>query len=136
MSMAGRWPYIHNQIVTEDGNSVEEEEQVDDCEGGHTILHIAPTAYKEEEDVHDNSLGRTEEYEITDQSASDLNIMRNNKSFYCPNCGNCYSAEKESKCNTLDITDSNCSVLSFLRENTEKKICFPTGQYQNSWQQT
>ncbi|TMW47052.1 hypothetical protein DOY81_007868 [Sarcophaga bullata] len=87
----GRAVAIH-QIVTEDGNSVEEEEQVDDAEGGHTILHIVPTAEEEEEGVHDESLGSTEEYEITDQSASDLNIMRNNKTFYCPNCGNCYSA--------------------------------------------
>ena len=34
------------------------------------------------------------------------------------------------------ITVLNCNLLSFLRENNKKKICFPTGQYQNSWQQT
>lgn len=91
----GRAVAIH-QIVSDDGNSVEEVETVEDSDGSHTILHIVPTGDDEddeEEHGQDDSLGSTEEYEITEHSGGEMGVMRNNnKTFYCPNCGNCYSA--------------------------------------------
>ncbi|XP_005191414.1 zinc finger protein 260 [Musca domestica] len=81
-------PIAIHQVITEDGGSVEEVETVED-DGSHTILHIVPTGTSE--GGHDDSLGSTEEYEITDAGLTEI-IHRNNKTFYCPNCGNCYSA--------------------------------------------
>lgn len=82
-------PIAIHQVVTDDGNSVEEVETVEESDGNHTILHIVPTSSS---DVgHDDSLGSTEEYEVTEAVLGDMN-SRNNKTFYCPNCGNCYSA--------------------------------------------
>ncbi|XP_075156115.1 uncharacterized protein LOC142229439 [Haematobia irritans] len=79
-------PIAIHQVITDE---VEEVETVVDDDGSHTILHIVPTGTSE--GGHDDSLGSTEEYEINDAGISEL-VIRNNKTFYCPNCGNCYSA--------------------------------------------
>lgn len=95
----GRSVVVHQIIGDEDDdNSVEEvteeataEEEIE----GHTILHIVPSGSQEDDGtggVHDDSLGSTEEYEITDVNYNEMMQRHNNKTFYCPNCGNCYSA--------------------------------------------
>lgn len=91
----GRAVAIHH-LVTEDGSSIEEVETVEEADGTHTILHIVPSTSDSVEcsgSGQDDSIGSAgEEYEISEASASDASQRGGSKIFYCPNCGNCYSA--------------------------------------------
>ncbi|XP_039961253.1 zinc finger protein 225 [Bactrocera neohumeralis] len=80
----------HGRAVTiqqlVDNHSVEEVETVEENDGTHTILHIVPSSPIPEETG-------TESGGDGDASLSPTDSMGNrSKTFYCPNCGNCYSA--------------------------------------------
>ncbi|EDX01005.1 zinc finger and SCAN domain-containing protein 31 [Drosophila teissieri] len=130
-----------------ENSTVEEVETIEQGDGTHTILHIVPNMHDEEveedeeleegeELEHDDEIVTVEHEEAEleeeedevgsivfegtiDQAEQDPHAR--NKTFYCPNCGNCYSAAGSLKLhmraclrqrNEVSAEDRKCKVCS------------------------
>ncbi|XP_030566283.1 RB-associated KRAB zinc finger protein [Drosophila novamexicana] len=127
-----------------ENSTVEEVETIEQGDGTHTILHIVPNMEDDDDDdeeaiEHDDDeiVGvEHEEGEEQDDEEDDMGSIvfegtidhspesdsqSRNKTFYCPNCGNCYSAAGSLKLhmraclrqrNEVSAEDRKCKVCS------------------------
>ncbi|XP_017871614.1 PREDICTED: zinc finger protein 891 [Drosophila arizonae] len=131
-----------------ENSTVEEVETIEQGDGTHTILHIVPNIGDEEEDDEDEDgeaiehdedeiVGVEQEegdeqdeeedemgsivFEGTIDHSPESDSQSRNKTFYCPNCGNCYSAAGSLKLhmraclrqrNEVSAEDRKCKVCS------------------------
>lgn len=134
-----------------ENSTVEEVETIEQGDGTHTILHIVPTMEDDETDDEDEEVLEQDDDEIvgvehdneeheegeegeeedddlgsivfegTIDHSPDSDSQSRNKTFYCPNCGNCYSAAGSLKLhmraclrqrNEVSAEDRKCKVCS------------------------
>nr|AAL28504.1 GM08802p [Drosophila melanogaster] len=128
-------------------NSTVEEETIEQGDGTHTILHIVPNIHGEEveedEELEDGEeVEHDDEFVTVDHEGGELEVEDDevgsivfestidhaeqdpygrNKTFYCPNCGNCYSAAGSLKLhmraclrqrNEISTDERKCKVCS------------------------
>ncbi|KMZ08454.1 zinc finger protein 891 [Drosophila simulans] len=130
-----------------ENSTVEEVETIEQGDGTHTILHIVPNIHGEEveedEELEDGEeIENDDEIVTVDHEGAELEVEDDevgsivfestidhaeqdpygrNKTFYCPNCGNCYSAAGSLKLhmraclrqrNEISSDERKCKVCS------------------------
>ncbi|XP_033170257.1 zinc finger protein 91 [Drosophila mauritiana] len=130
-----------------ENSTVEEVETIEQGDGTHTILHIVPNIHGEEveedEELEDGEeIDNDDEIVTVDHEGAELEVEDDevgsivfestidhaeqdpygrNKTFYCPNCGNCYSAAGSLKLhmraclrqrNEISSDERKCKVCS------------------------
>ncbi|XP_067633912.1 zinc finger protein 668-like [Eurosta solidaginis] len=86
-------------------HAVQEVETIEGTDGIHTILHLVPSShFPEEIGIDSGSEGNKS------LSPDPDGIQRSGKTFYCTNCGNCYSAAGSLKLHTRACVKQRAEV--------------------------